>query len=102
MKNIILYISILSLSLLSCNTDDEGGVAITSQNLLGKWYIKGGTVDNGSFENYSHDCSTNRDFQEFFANHELKFNGYNTTCDLNDTQTSDWVLNGNTITVSSL
>ena len=101
MKNIFLFISVLSLTLLSCNTDDGVGVAITSQNLLGKWYIKGGTVDNGSFENYSHDCSTSRDFQEFFANQELKFNGYTTTCELNDTETSDWILSGNTLTVSN-
>lgn len=58
-------------------------------------------MDNGSFENYNHDCSTSKDFQEFFANQELKFNGYNSSCELNDTETSNWALNGNTLTVSN-
>jgi hypothetical protein len=100
-KKIFLFISVISLSLLSCSSDNGDGAVITSQNLLGKWYIKGGTVDNGTFENYDHNCSTSRDFQEFFANQEIKFNGYNAACELDQIETSDWILNGNTLTVSN-
>ena len=41
------------------------------------------------------------DFQEFFANGELVFNGFNSSCELDDVETSNWVKNGNTLTVSN-
>ncbi len=100
MKKIILFFTVFAMSLLSCNSDDSNdNLEINQQNLLGKWYIKGGTIDNGTFENYTHDCTTNKDFQEFFSNQELIFNGYNSNCVLNDIETSNWVLNGSELTV---
>lgn len=101
MKKLLYLFSAVALTLTSCSSDDGNGVTITSQDLLGKWYIKGGTVNNGSFENYNHDCATSRDFQEFFANQEIKFNGYNSSCELNDVETSNWILNGNTLTITN-
>jgi hypothetical protein len=46
-------------------------------------------------------CSHCKDFQEIFDNGELTFNGYNSACEISDTQTSLWVLNGNLLTVSN-
>ena len=102
MRLTILVSLIFTLFTTSCsNDDDNNGVAVTRQNLLGKWYLKGGTINNGTFQNYTHDCSTSRDFQEFFDNDILTYNGHSTACDLNEVETSNWILNGNTITVSN-
>jgi hypothetical protein len=97
----LLFILFFGFSLFSCSSDGDNGLPITSQNLIGKWYIKGGTINNGSFENYNHECSINKDYQEFFSNQELKFNGYNISCELDDIEISDWVLNGRILTVSN-
>ena len=91
----------LGVMLLSCSSDNSDSSVVTTQRLLGKWYIKGGTVNNGTFENYVHACAEFKDFQEFLSIGKLTFNGYNVGCDLADTDTSNWVLNGNILTVSS-
>lgn len=102
MKKLIYLISFVSLTLTSCSNDDTANsLAINSQNLLGKWYIKGGTINNGTFENYAHECASIKDFQEFFSNGELTFNGYNGSCSLSDFEKSMWELNGTTLTVSN-
>jgi hypothetical protein len=95
MKKLILFLVFAGLTT-SCNSDDNESATIT-----GKWYIKGGTLNGGEFQNYNHDCETKKDFQEFFENGELTFNGFNSQCTLSDTQTSIWDLNGNILTVSS-
>lgn len=100
MKKVVVII-ILVLFNLSCSSDGDSGLAVTKQNLLGKWYLKGGTVNSGVFEDYNHDCLTSRDFQEFFNNDILIFNGYNTDCELNEVEESSWNLNGRIITVSN-
>ena len=105
MKKLVLLFSVIVFTLSSCSNDDDSNSNNDDSNsqvsILGKWYIKGGTIDNGDFIQYDNDCSTNRDFQEFFNNGELVFNGYNSSCELNEVETSNWVQNGNTLTVSN-
>lgn len=98
MKKLLYVFSVVALLLVSCSKDDDSNAQAT---IIGKWYFKGGTIDNSSFINYNNDCSTKRDFQEFFANGELVFNGFNSSCELDDVETSNWVKNGNTLTVSN-
>jgi hypothetical protein len=100
MKKIILFLIFAGLTQ-SCSTNDDEGSAISEASILGKWYIKGGTSNGGEFQNYNHDCETSRDFQEFFENAEFTFNGYNSACELNEVETSMWVLDGNILTVSN-
>lgn len=95
MKKIIIYFVLAGL-IFSCNSDDN-----ETATILGKWYIKGGNSNGGEFQNYNHDCETSRDFQEFFENDEVTFNGYNSACELNEVETSIWVLDGNILTVSN-
>lgn len=85
----------------ACSSDDNGSQSINANNLLGKWYLKGGTTNGGAFENYNHECTTSKDYQEFFANGNLDFIGYGSNCEVNDTDSSQWELNGNILTVSS-
>lgn len=100
MKKVILFLLFTGI-LFSCNSNDDEGSITSEPTIIGKWYIKGGTSNGGEFQNYNHDCSTSKDFQEFFENGELTFNGYNAQCTLSDTQTSIWTLNGNILTVAS-
>ena len=83
----------------SCGSDDNNGLAVTNQNLLGKWYLKGGTTDNGAIENYGHDCPTSKDYQEFLVTGILNFQGYDASCNMQHVESSSWSLNGNVITV---
>lgn len=98
-KYILAIIGILILG--ACSSDDNGSQVINPNNLLGKWYLKGGTVNGGAFENYNHQCATSKDYQEFFANGVLDFVGYDVECEVIDTDSSQWELNGNVLTVSS-
>lgn len=100
MKKYILGL-VLVMFLSTCSSDDNGSRAINANNLIGKWYLKGGTVNGGAFENYNHDCATSKDYQEFFANGNLDFVAYDIECEVNDTNSSEWSLNGNVLTVSS-
>lgn len=63
--------------------------------------MKGGTRNGGDFENYIHDCTTSKDYQEFLVNGQLEYTEYGSNCVIDDTQTSEWELNGNILTVSS-
>jgi hypothetical protein len=103
MKKILLLL--VTVMAFGCSSDDssndDGSMAVTEANILGRWYMKGGTVNGGPFEDYEHECPAERDFQEIFANHTITFSGHGADCEMNDTQTSDWALSGNTLTISS-
>jgi hypothetical protein len=102
MKKVLYFFAILTVILSSCSSDDDSNnIPINSQNLLGKWYIKGGTTNNGPFENYINECPSNKDFQKFLSNGEVTFNGYNYSCILTNPETSLWQLNGRTLTISN-
>ena len=100
MKKYILGIITL-LILGACSSDDNGSQVINWNNLLGKWYLKGGTINGGAFENYNHDCATSKDYQEFLANGNVDFVGYDVECEVNDKSSSQWSLEGNVLTISS-
>lgn len=96
------FLGIVALVILgACNSDDNNPQTINPNNLIGKWFLKGGTTNGGAFENYNHKCATSRDYQEFFANGNLDFVGYGSNCETNDTASSVWKLNGNILTVSN-
>lgn len=102
MKKLSVLFLIAILYSCSTNQDGDGDLIINSGNLQGKWYIKGGTTDGGAFEDYVHRCPTNRDYQEFLNNGEIKFVGFNLECNPTNTNTSRWNLIGNVLTVSNL
>jgi len=105
-KKILLSIVFVTL-LNSCSDDNDvnnsnGQLEINSQNLLGKWYVKGGTKDGGAFQSYNHECNSSRDYQEFLSNNNLDFIGFSSDCVVNDTETSLWSLADSNLTVSNL
>ncbi len=68
MKKIFL-LSFILITLFGCNSDDSNSgsqqLGINAQKLLGKWYMKGGTINGGSFQNYSHKCPAKKIFRSF-------------------------------------
>ncbi|TRW25284.1 hypothetical protein FMM05_08235 [Flavobacterium zepuense] len=99
-----LVLLVMMLCLTACSSDDDAVAPILQdykQLILGKWFIKGGTINGGAFQNYVHDCPSNRDYQEFFADGDIKFVGYNTDCEANDTQTDMWFVEGETLNITS-
>ncbi|MFD2910027.1 lipocalin family protein [Flavobacterium ardleyense] len=100
MKKIAIFLIVLTSTLFSCSSSDDS-VTINPQSLLGKWYIKGGTENGGPFVNYNNKCATQRDFQEFFNNGTITFNGYAIDCEPTNISSSIWSVSGNILTVSS-
>lgn len=100
MRKYILGMAVL-LILAACGSDDNGSTVINQGSLIGKWYLKGGTVNGGAFENYNHQCATSKDSQEFFANGNLAFVGYDAECEVSDTDASRWSVDGNVLTISN-
>jgi hypothetical protein len=92
---------ILVLFFVACSSDDDASNTISSNNLVGKWFLKGGTINGGAFVNYDHECLTSKDYQEFFASGIVNYVGYGSDCEVNDTDSSEWELTGNILTVSS-
>lgn len=99
MKNTV-FALLVGLVFFSCSSDDSGNTFSEAQ-IIGKWNLLGMTVDGGAFEDYNHDCLTEKDFQQFFSNHELSFNGYNSDCELTENEISLWALKGNKLIVSN-
>ena len=87
MKKLILLVLVVVIAL-SCSSDDSA-IVYSESSLIGQWYLSGSSVNGGLFEPYIHDCYEKKDFQEFLATHKLTFNGYDTTCELTDTDISN-------------
>lgn len=99
MKNTFLFLLVI-LSLFSCSSDDSTN-SFSENNLIGKWYLSGNSIDGGAFQPYIHNCETNRDYQEFLSNRELTFNKYSEECILGNPEVSNWELIGNKLIVSN-
>ena len=103
----ILPILFIFFLFVSC-TDADDDMVLTNQleinnsTISGKWFIKGGTINGGAFENYVHDCPTNRDYQDLRQNGEIDFVGFDSSCANTVIETGLWILSGNILTVSSL
>ena len=96
---VILFIA--SLSLVSCNDDDEN---VFSGNLLGKWnYSKEGEIVNGQevLTNYEHETGCAKDNVEFKSNGTFVNTDYFGDNCVEDQAEGTYTRNGNTIVASS-
>lgn len=98
---------ILFLLFVSCTDEDDDMVLanqleINNSAISGKWFMKGGTINGGVFENYVHDCATNRDYQDLRQNGEIDFVGFDSSCTNTGIETGLWSLSGNILTVNNL
>lgn len=100
MKKRFLILTVLAMFFMGCSSDSDGGsLPVTEANVLGKWYLRGVKLNNEPFEASEFSCSTSKDFNEVFSNHHIVFTGYGTDCSVNDTQDSQWTLEGNNFSI---
>jgi hypothetical protein len=101
MKAKFLFLTAVIVSLFTaCSSDSDGGsLPVTEANVLGKWYLKATKYNNEPSQLSEFSCATSKDFNEIFSNHHIVFTGYGTDCAINDTQDSNWTLEGNTFTI---
>lgn len=105
MKNfkVVLFAVIAAgFSLTSCNKDDGND---DKASINGKWfYSQEGIGSNGQevlVDYTDHEANCSKDFVEFLDNSVFKDTDfYNSSCD-NDTETSQWSLNDNNLTIGT-
>lgn len=97
MKKRFLVFIALAIFFVGCSSDS--GSSITEANILGKWYLRGIKINNEAFTPQQHSCPTSKDFNEIFSNHHIIFTGYGTDCTANDSQDSEWTLEGKVFSI---
>lgn len=96
----------IAIVIISCNSNDDSDASSTNleinqQNLIGKWFVKEESINGGSFENYQHDCSTLKDYQELLVDNSMKFVGHDSNCQIIDFQEGIWNLAGTELMISN-
>lgn len=100
MKKRFYFVAMIAVLFLGCSSGSDGGsLPINETSLLGKWYLKGIKHNSEPLDPTEHSCPASKDFNEIFSNHHIIFTGYNTSCEVNDTQNSQWTLVGDVFSI---
>lgn len=104
MKKLILGLSVAMFSLAACSDDDNEMNDVThapiAEAILGKWYPAGYSVnDSGIIPYPGDDCENFGDYQEFLSTGILNFVGYGADCEVNETNSDPYTIDGNTLIV---
>lgn len=100
-KHFFLFVTLVGLSLISCNNDDEN----SSTSIVGKWeYFKEGFVVDGQeiLEDYDHAVGCNKDTAQYNSNgtlQEVYYSNDGSGC-VEESDTNSYTISGNTITVN--
>ncbi|MCZ8196101.1 MAG: lipocalin family protein [Flavobacterium sp.] len=101
LKSLVLLFLVATVSLVSCNKDDDATPAAAA--LEGKWqYSKQGTIVNGQevLVDYDHATGCTKDYIEFLSAGVFKEHSFfGTSCE-EDIFTGTWVRNGSTVTAT--
>lgn len=101
LKQLVLLFLVASVTLVSCNKDDDGD----SASIEGSWeFSKVGTILSGQefLVDYDHTTGCNKDYTEIIAGGTLKdhyFEDFGSGCE-EDIDNGSWSRSGNTITVN--
>lgn len=99
MKKLLLFVSVLTLGLTSCSSDDDSS---SSDSIEGTWeWSKEGTIVNGEefLYDYDHFCDNKKDYVQILSGGVIKEVWYETDC-TEDVWQANWSRNGNTLTVT--
>lgn len=80
MKRLLLFVSVLTLGLTSCSSDDDSS---SSASIEGTWeWSKEGTIVNGHevLYDYDHECANNKDYVQILSGGVVKEFWYDTDC----------------------
>lgn len=75
-----IFFMALSISLVSCSSDDNGSKAITFSNMVGKWNVKSVVKSDGTIIPYAGSCPTQKDFFEISPWGDVVENEYLEDC----------------------
>lgn len=104
MKKVFMMLAIMATTICFTGCSDDDSASNTNQitgTIEGKWYPQGGTINGGEFEPYDgNDCATSKDYQEFIEG-QVKFVGYNAACEISESVSSAYTLEGNVLTVEN-
>lgn len=98
-KHLFLFLTLVGLSLISCNSDDDGG----SPSIVGKWeYFQEGFEVDGqeNLDDYNHAVGCNKDTAQYNSNgtvQEVYYSNDGSGC-VEDSDTYSYTISGNTIT----
>lgn len=101
MKKLIILVTVIAISFVSCSENDESLITINEANIMKKWYYKEYVVSGQTFPYQNESCG--RDYIEFMENDIYK-EYYVYSCDPteSETDTGTWALSGTTLTVNIL
>jgi hypothetical protein len=100
MKKRLLFFILISIVFIGCSSDsDSNSLPITEENLLGKWYYKGMTIDNGPFQNHNNSCPTSKDYMEVLISHNAESYRHAVNCEIDAAIFHSWTLNGDWLTM---
>lgn len=101
MKKIILLTGlVLTTFLLSCSSDEGSGsnqLAMSMQNITGKWYITQGVKPDGTIVDYNGQYDPERDYVEIFIYHKITSTiFYSNGVSVDDLGCTNFILNNDT------
>lgn len=98
MKKVFLLLVLFSM--ISCEQDDNDGVAINKANISGKWYFESSRLNENDYVLYFHDCATKHDYIELAQDGTSKEIKHSNCTDEPAEQPTSWSLDGTTFTYS--
>lgn len=103
-KQLVLLFLVASVTLVSCNKNDDNEEEVPVATIEGKWEYTQETNDAGQLVAYEHTAGCNKDYVEIIAGGTIKdvsFYKNSTGNCVEDSFTANWSRNGNVITVTS-
>ncbi len=98
-KILFLFVSVLAVSLVSCNKDDDGD----SASIEGSWEFSqvGGVISGQEvLVAYSNECASQKDYVEFASDGAFRGYFYYDDCSL-DNEIGTWSKDGDNLTITS-
>lgn len=96
MKKRLFVMALMTTVFAGCSSDDSNGsnAADYPELILGKWATVGSTVNGGPFNEYTNDCPTQEDYNEFKADGSITYYGYNEECQNTEVEPGTYELDG--------
>lgn len=103
MKKLLLLFSLVSIVFTSCSNENEQPnsqqIPITVQNVKGKWFYQGATINSGTFIPFQQPCASIKSYRDFLENGSVDEVSYDTNCEITPSLTTFWDLNNNNLTL---
>lgn len=103
MKKLFLLFSLVFIVFMSCSSDNKEQntqqLPITAQNVKGKWFYQGSTINSGTFIPFQQPCASIKSYRDFLENGNVDVVSYDANCEITSSLTTFWNLNNNNLTL---